>query len=203
MPDTHSYQWNSSPDAPLSRFSCSSGWIPHHIPFLSHHPGSRYCFYLPALLQPARGIPPYLSPALILSLPTARRCKEDGRQPTLLSVTKQQPLRPSCNPGSETLWSRSFLLPPHRPDALLHLPWKNPDRNLRAPGASGPVAAPPTPQRPSRPTPLSQIRTRFCAVLALFSIYPSPARRLSAQHGCRIRSGFSCRPSHPTTPRPN
>lgn len=144
-----------------------------------------------------------LSPALILSLPTARRCKEDGRQPTLLSVTKQQPLRPSCNPGSETLWSRSFLLPPHRPDALLHLPWKNPDRNLRAPGASGPVAAPPTPQRPSRPTPLSQIRTRFCAVLALFSIYPSPARRLSAQHGCRIRSGFSCRPSHPTTPRPN
>lgn len=104
-------------------------------------------------MQPARGIPPYLSPALILPLPNARRCQDDGGQPTLLSVTKQHPLRPSCKPGPEKLWSRSCLLPLHRLDALLCLPGKNPARNLRASGASGPVAAPTSPPPPPHAPP--------------------------------------------------
>lgn len=98
-----------------------------------------------------------------------------------MSVTKQNtpPPRPSCKPGPEKLWSRSCLLPLHRLDALLRLPGKNPARNLRASGASGPVTAPTSPQPPPRTPPslLRLIWARFCAVLAQLPIYPSPARR--------------------------
>lgn len=95
------------------------------------------------------------------------------------SLSSTPPPRPSCKPGPEKLWSRSCLLPLHRLDALLRLPGKNPARNLRASGASGPVTAPTSPPPPPRAPPslLRLIWARFCAVLAQLPIYPSPARR--------------------------
>lgn len=85
---------------------------------------------------------PSLSHVAVRMMGDSLRCCQS------LSSTPPLP-RPSCKPGPEKLWSRSCLLPLHRLDALLRLPGKNPARNLRASGASGPVTAPTSPPTPT------------------------------------------------------